>query len=145
MTLEESPWLTESRGGDAGGLPLVDVLDQRIAKASRDEALEKLRKMQTASGGFPWFPGGPPSPYMTLYLMYGFSKAAEYKVDVPKDMVQRGWQYLAQYVRSEYIQRMHEGKADAEFLTFLNFAASSYPDASYTGGALTESERKEIL
>jgi uncharacterized protein YfaS (alpha-2-macroglobulin family) len=32
-----------------------------------------------------------------------------------------------------------------EFLTFLNYVAGSYPDASWTAGALTEKERGEIL
>ena len=40
------------------------------------------RRRQTAR--FPWWPGGPPSPYMTLYIMYGFAKASEFGVDVPE-------------------------------------------------------------
>ena len=83
MTLEESPWLQQAQGGSKPGRGLFDglepglinVLDPRIARAQRDSALARLRKMQTSIGGFPWFPGGPPSPYMTLYLMHGFAKA----------------------------------------------------------------------
>ena len=40
--------------------------------AAGKAALAKLRKAQTSVGGFPWWPGGPPSPYMTLYLLHGF-------------------------------------------------------------------------
>src|SRR5204862_6180641 len=76
MALEETPWLQEAKGGAETGFGLINVLDPKIAKAQRDESLAKLRKAQTSSGGFPWFPGGPPSPYMTLYLLYGFAKAA---------------------------------------------------------------------
>ncbi|HMF28583.1 MAG TPA: hypothetical protein VKE42_07410, partial [Candidatus Cybelea sp.] len=57
----------------------------------------------------------------------------------------RAWSYLARHYRDEYIKRMRKNEADWEFLTFLNFVASSYPDESWTGGALTASERKEIL
>jgi uncharacterized protein YfaS (alpha-2-macroglobulin family) len=32
-----------------------------------------------------------------------------------------------------------------EFLTYLNYAASSFPDASWSSGALTDGERKQIL
>ena len=42
-------------------------------------ALTKLKKAQLPNGAFPWFPGGPPSPYITLYLLHGFAKAAELK------------------------------------------------------------------
>lgn len=149
MTLEESPWLQQAQGGSK--LPpeldarLINVLDPNIARAQRDSALARLRKMQTSLGGFPWFPGGPPSPYMTLYLMHGFSKAIEFQVDVPKDLVQRGWQYLARHFRDDYRECMRKDECGPEFLTFLNYVASAYPDASWTGDALTPDDRKDIL
>ncbi|MCK6680866.1 MAG: MG2 domain-containing protein [Thermoanaerobaculia bacterium] len=145
MSLEESPWLLEARGGpDGRDTSLTKVLDPAIARATKTVSLDKLKKAQTASGGFPWFPGGPPSPYMTLYIMHGFGKASEFGVDVPKDVIQRGWQYLARHYRDDLRNCM---KQDGcwEFLTFLNYVASSYPDSSYTGNALTPEERKEIL
>jgi uncharacterized protein YfaS (alpha-2-macroglobulin family) len=144
MALEETPWLQAARGGKDAGHGLTNVLDPRIAKANRDSALARLRKAQNANGSFPWWPGGPPSPYMTLYLMHGFAHAAEFGVDVPKEMVQRGWQYLAGYFRSD-LKRMMADDCCWEFLTSLNYAASSYPDESYTNGALSPSDRKEIL
>ncbi|MGQ0506122.1 MAG: alpha-2-macroglobulin family protein, partial [Myxococcaceae bacterium] len=145
MTLEESPWLLEAKGGKEPLSGMINVLDPRIAQANRDASLAKLKKSQTSLGAFPWFPGGPPSPYMTLYILYGFAKAAEFGVDVPKDVIQRGWQYLAQHYRSEYARQMSEKDCCWEFLTFLNYVASSYPDDSYTGNALTGGERDAIL
>jgi len=145
MALEETPWLIEARGGAETEDQLTPVLDPRVAKAEKDVALAKLRKAQTASGGFPWWPGGPPSPYMTLYLMYGFAKAAEFGVDVPKDMTQRGWAYLAAHFREDYKQRMIKDDCCWEFLTFLNYVASCYPDPSWMGEALTAEERDQIL
>jgi uncharacterized protein YfaS (alpha-2-macroglobulin family) len=145
MAMEESPWLLESRGGpDTKDMSLTKVLDPAIAKATRGSSLDKLKKAQTANGAFPWFPGGPPSPYMTLYIMHGFAKASEFGVDVPKDVIQRGWSYLAKYYRDD-LRRYLKDDCCWEFLTFLNYVASSYPDASFTGDALTLEERKEIL
>ncbi|HEX2799642.1 MAG TPA: alpha-2-macroglobulin family protein, partial [Thermoanaerobaculia bacterium] len=144
MTLEESPWLINARGGRDAGSGVTNVLDSRIAKANRDTALAKLRKAQTSNGGFPWWPGGPPSPYMTLYILHGFAKAQEFGVDVPKDVVQRAWQYVAEEYRSNWRTCMaHDGCW--EFLTFLNYIATCYPDASWMNGALTDGDQKEIL
>ncbi len=144
MGLEEAPFLWEAKGGsDNDGV--LNVLDQRIAKANRDSALGKLQKMQHASGAFPWFPGGPPSPYMTLYVLMGMSRAAEFKVDVPKPLVQRAWRYLADHVRREYKDAIEKDGCCWEFLTLLNYVASSFPDASYSEGGLTGDERKKIL
>jgi uncharacterized protein YfaS (alpha-2-macroglobulin family) len=154
MALEESPWLIEARGAPLEkGAPvakgskdqLVNVLDPKIAAAERAAALTKLQKAQTSLGGFPWFPGGPPDPYMTLYIMSGFARAAEFKVPVPKDVVTRGWQYLAQHFRSDYLRHLKKDDCCWEWLTFLNYVAGSYPDASWVGGALTAEEQKEIL
>ena len=144
MELEETPWLVESRGG-VEDLPLANVLDPRVALAEREAALAKLAKAQTSSGGFPWWPGGPPSAYMTLYLMYGFAKAAEFGVTVPRDMVEAGWRYLAREFRDDYALRMMRDDCCWEFLTFLNYVASCYPDPSWLGNALTDQERRQIL
>ena len=114
------------------------------AKANRESALARLRKAQTSVGGFPWFPGGPPSPYMTLYFLHGFAKAAEFGVDVPKDMVQRAFAYVAEHYRTEW-KRCMSRNGCWEFITFLNYVVSAYPDASWTNGAVTEAERVEML
>ena len=84
MTLEETPWLTMARGGKDEGFGMEKVLDPRVAKAQREASLAKLLKAQTSLGAFPWWPGGPPSPYMTLYIVHGFSKALEFGVARPQ-------------------------------------------------------------
>ena len=145
MALEEAPFLAEANGSTGAADPLINALDRRIAIANRDSALDRLRKMQTAIGGFPWFPGGPPSPFMTLYVLQGFARAAEFKVDAPKEMVQRGWQYLAAHFRQDYAHEMMKDDCCWEFLAMLNYVAGSYPDESWTAGGLTSAERTQIL
>lgn len=145
MTLEETPWLAESRGGRDAGLGTVNVLDPRIAKANRDSALALLRKAQTSNGAFPWWAGGPPSPYMTLYILYGFSKGLEFQVDVPRDMVERAWGYMHQHYLDEIVRDMMGKDCCWEFVTFLNYVLSNYPDTSWTGGVFTNAERRAML
>lgn len=144
MTLEESPWLVDARGGKDAGEGLAKVLDPRVAKAEREAALAKLAKAQTSIGGFPWWPGGPPSPYMTVYILHGLAKATEFGVDVPKEMVQRAWGYVAKHYRDDLLALMRKDCC-WELLTFVNYVASSFPDPSWSESGLTEAERKEIL
>jgi uncharacterized protein YfaS (alpha-2-macroglobulin family) len=144
MTLEESPWLVDARGGKDAGEGLAKVLDPRVAKAEREAALAKLAKAQTSIGGFPWWPGGPPSPYMTVYILHGLAKATEFGVEVPKEMVQRAWGYAAKYYRDD-LRALMSKDCCWEFLTFLNYVASSFPDESWSENGLTPAERKEIL
>ena len=145
MALEETPWVIEAKGGGVDSKDLVNVLDPRITKAQRDGSLSKLRKAQTSSGGFPWFPGGPPSPYITLYLLYGFSKAIEFGVDVPQDVVQRGWQYLHRHYVDEMVRQCMAHDGCWETITFLNYVISNYPGPNWTGGVFSDAERKTML
>ncbi|MEW6366416.1 MAG: alpha-2-macroglobulin family protein [Acidobacteriota bacterium] len=145
MGLEETPWLQEAKGGREAETDLLKVLDPRIARAQRDEALAKLAKAQTSIGAFPWWPGGPPSPYMTLYLLYGFSKGLEFHVEVPKEMVVRAWSYMHRHYIDELVQMMMAHDCCWEFVTFLNYVLSCYPDTSWTGGVFTDAERKQML
>lgn len=144
LALEETPWRRVSRGGDPEAADWIRLLDPKVARATRDAALARLAKSQLPSGAFPWFPGGPPSEYMTLYLMYGFAKASEFGVEVPRAMVEAGWRYLAEHYRREW-RRDVKRNCCLEFVTFLNYVASSYPDPSWMGAALTAAERRELL
>jgi uncharacterized protein YfaS (alpha-2-macroglobulin family) len=121
------------------------VLDPKVAAAERTASMAKLRKAQTSSGGFPWWPGGPPSPYMTLYILHGLSRAMEYGVEVPPEMTRNAWGYVARHFRDEYAEKLMKKNQGWEFLTFLNYVASAYPNERFTGEALTAAERERML
>lgn len=145
MLLEETPWLQASRGGKVDGAELINVLDPAIAEAQRLASLEELRQAQTAEGGFPWWSGGPPSPYITTYVLMGLSRALEFGVDVPQDMVQAAWTYLHRHYRRDMVDKMVQGQCCVELATYLNFVLSSYPDMSWTGDTWTEDDRRQLL
>ena len=142
LALEETPWLQQSRGGPEKNFE--KVLDPRIATAQRKASLARLQKMQTSNGAFPWWSGGRPSPYMTLYMLHGFSKATEFGVDVPKSMVQRAWRYMKQHYLDRHLAEYIAKDCCWEFITTINYVISNYPDASWTGGVISEAERKTM-
>ncbi|MFE8597462.1 alpha-2-macroglobulin family protein [Archangium violaceum] len=144
MALEESPWLEEAQGGSSGELGLAKVLDPEVANAEREAALTKLRQAQLSSGAFPWWPGGPPSPYMTLYILHGLARASEHGVTLDPSMTRPAWAYLAKHFRSDYAEKLRKAGCCWEFLTLLEYVASSFPDASYMGDALSAEERARI-
>ncbi len=145
LALEETPWLVESRGGDEEIGDLIRVLDPKIADAQRRSSLEDLRKYQTSLGAFPWWPGGPPSPYMTLYVLAGFAHALEFDVEVPKDVVVDAWAYMHRHYVDEIVRDMVDDDCCWETVTWLNFVLSSYPDDSWTGGVFTDDDRRRML
>jgi uncharacterized protein YfaS (alpha-2-macroglobulin family) len=82
---------------------------------------------------------------MTMYLLYGFSKAVEFKVDVPKEMIVSAWKYLHQHYANEIVRDLMALDVGWETITFLNYIISSYPDASWTGGVFSEAEKNTML
>ncbi len=145
MALEETPWLEMAKGGSVDNAHLINVLDSRIAKAQRETALAKLRQSQTSSGGFPWFAAGPPSPYMTLYLLHGFSKALEFGVEVPREMVKPAMDYMHRHYLDDVVKEMMSHDSGWEFVTFINYVLSNYPDGKWYEGSFTPAERKTML
>ena len=148
MALEETPWLVTARGGDAGALPPLKILDPDVARAQRDTAIAKLQKAQTSLGAFPWFPGGPPSPYMTLYILAGLSRAREAGIEVPQDMVVQAWSYMHRHYLDEMVREMRKDDCCWETVTLLGFVLSNYEDrggGDWTGGVFTKAERREML
>ncbi|MEE9327039.1 MAG: alpha-2-macroglobulin family protein [Cocleimonas sp.] len=141
MLLEETPWLNQSKGGNDDD-KLLRILDPKVANAQHKKALLKLRKAQTAKGGFPWWEGGPDSPYMTAYLLRGFSRALEFNVDIPKDMVQKAWGYLHKQHEKKLPDSLDEHVNE---ITFVNYVLSSYPDKSWTGKVFSEKESAQML
>ncbi|HOH76862.1 MAG TPA: alpha-2-macroglobulin family protein [Myxococcota bacterium] len=85
LSLEETPWLQESSG--EGASAILKILDPKVAEYHRRTSLTRLKKMQQADGAFPWFPGGPPSAWMTMYVISGLSRALEFGVEVPNDIM----------------------------------------------------------
>ncbi|MEM7584239.1 MAG: alpha-2-macroglobulin family protein [Acidobacteriota bacterium] len=144
MALEETPWLRTARGGADPGAELINVLDPEIARATKESVLAKLREAQTSLGGFPWWPGGPPSPYMTLYLLQGFSRALEFDVEVPKDMVVKAWSYVHRHYLDRLVRDMQSKDCCWELITYLEFVLSSYPDSSWTGGVFSDDDRRRM-
>jgi hypothetical protein len=146
--LEETPWLQESRGhlqNSEGTDPqLIRVLDPQIAEESKLEAIQKLEKAQTSLGGLPWFSGGPPSPHMTLYVLYGLSKAIEFGVDVPKPLVQKAWSYMKRHYVDEMVGQAMANDCCWEDVTFLNYVLSNYKDVSWGNNVFSEDDRKKM-
>ncbi len=145
MELVETPWLVASRGGDEDPGDLIRVLDPRIARAQREEALAALEEAQAPDGGFPWFPGGRPSPHMTLYILSGLARGLEFGVEVPRNLVVRGWDFLHRYWITELVDRALGEDCCWEMVTFLNFVLSSYPSEDWTGGVFTADDRERML
>lgn len=126
MKLMETPWVWESEGRPTIW-PIIDLLEPSTVKAKEDENLEKLRSAQLPSGAFPWWPGGQADPYMTLYVLDGFSQARRYGVQIPNDMIERA---LA-YVNKEIPLRLKPEAYELSLISMAAYVVTSYPQDDF--------------
>ena len=142
MLLEESPWLAVSRGGQSDSdHELLKVLDPKIAEEHRRLSLAKLEQFQLPSGAFPWWSGGPPSAFTTLYVLEGLSRAIEYRVEVPQALVTQAWSWLADWWQRTQKSKLTEDVfCCPESATYLAWVLTRYPDASWTGNVFSEDD-----
>jgi uncharacterized protein YfaS (alpha-2-macroglobulin family) len=69
-----------------------------------DEGVAKLEEAQTADGGWPWWKGGKPSPYMTayaldgLYALRGSPFLSDMSATKVENMISSGTEYLKWYI-----------------------------------------------
>ena len=124
MSLMETPWEQESKGGGSR-LAATDMLDPKLVAAERGAAFAKLKSYQNADGSFPWFPGGHPSLYMTLYALDGLAEASRYGVAIPEDMARRA---LA-YVLAEIPAQMKAEEGQISLSLYGAYVITSFPKA----------------
>jgi hypothetical protein len=71
ILLEETPWVLAAQTETEQKKNIALLFDMvRMADELRS-SLEKLTTLQSANGGFVWFPGGPDDRYMTQYIVTG--------------------------------------------------------------------------
>ncbi|MFC1703307.1 MG2 domain-containing protein [Candidatus Omnitrophota bacterium] len=125
-TLMETPWVWQSEGRPTPW-PIIDLLDPKIVAEQKEINFNKLKAAQLANGAFPWWPGGKPDPYMTLYVLAGFAEARRYGVEVPRDMIQRA----LRYVNKEIPLLLKAQERELSLVSFAAYVVTSYSPKEY--------------
>jgi alpha-2-macroglobulin len=145
VRFEETPWLEVSRGGKENPeSELLNMLDPQVIAMTQEKALAKLAKMQLPNGGFPWFPGGPPSEDVTITVLTGLAHALEFGVDVPPQMVSNGFRFVANDIRKELQECLALKNCSSYRFVSIVHALSSFP-AQYSEGSFTADEKTKML
>ena len=74
IAIEETPWVREAEHETKARARLGDLFGEDRLKSEQDRCIEKLRLSRSGDGRWPWFPGGPSSDYITLYILTGFAR-----------------------------------------------------------------------
>ncbi len=74
VMLEETPWLRQAVKESTARKNVGMLFDANRLESERARMLRKLAEQQLSEGLWPWFPGGRPSEYISLYIVTGFGR-----------------------------------------------------------------------
>ena len=74
IALESTPWVREAEHEGAARARLGELFGEDRLAAEQERCLEKLFASRNGDGLWPWFPGGPSSSGITLYILTGFAR-----------------------------------------------------------------------
>jgi len=74
VLLQETPWVLEAQAESQAKQRVGLLFDENRMSAELKSAMAKLEQMQDEDGAWPWFPGGRPNSYITLYIVTGFGR-----------------------------------------------------------------------
>lgn len=102
VLLEETPWVLQAQSESQSKRNVGLLFEENTLKANIGSAYEKLSAMQLSNGAWPWFPGGRPDPYITLYVVTGFARLRHLGAKPDMAMPLRSLEYLDSWIRRIY-------------------------------------------
>lgn len=74
VLLDETPWVLDGKTEAQQKRIIALLFDPTRLSVQLASTVDRLRKLQSPDGGFPWFKGGPEDRYITQYILTGLSR-----------------------------------------------------------------------
>ena len=116
VMLEESPWLQQAESESQARRNVGVLFDDNRLGSEMERALQKLREAQLPDGGWAWFPGGPRSDYITLYIVTGFGRLRHLGADVPVDPAVQSLDRLDTWMTEHYERILQDWKQPEDYV-----------------------------
>jgi len=117
VLVSETPWLRQAKAESQARRNVGILFERGRLDRETRRALEKLERQQHSSGRWPWFPGGQPNEYITLYITTGFGRLRHLGVDVPQEAAVRSLGALDQWADRWYRDIRRAGTTGANHLS----------------------------
>ncbi|HRY32679.1 MAG TPA: alpha-2-macroglobulin family protein [Bacteroidales bacterium] len=108
VLLEESPWVRDAADETAAKQRVAALLNRDNLSVETASLLSRLRRLQSPSGAWPWFPGLRDDPYITRQIVAGLGHLKQLGVpwnesgEGMSGMLQAALQYLDQQTAEDY-------------------------------------------
>lgn len=152
VMLEETPWLQDAAGQKR---KLLHLFQKDQLEKEMEKAWSKLRQMQSKSGGFAWFRGGPDNIYITQYIAAGIGHLKKLvtaaapgawteKLERKLDQVLKGCiQYIDQGLLED-VARLKKNQGEIRFRPSYTDIQRLYARSFFTGNKPAATVQKAI-
>lgn len=143
VLLQESPWVREASSESERKQRIALLFNLNRMASEQTSALKKLRDMQNANGGWPWFQGMPESRYITQHIVTGLGHLYYLEVLNPientdiQDMLKKAIGFLDEEVKThfeklkkddkEYLKNNHLGYDEIQYLYARTYFMADFP------------------
>ncbi|MDR0769195.1 MAG: hypothetical protein LBE71_04755 [Dysgonamonadaceae bacterium] len=130
VLLEETPWVTEAQNETEMKQKLSLSFNDNRIDYLHNQALDKLRSLQTEDGGWTWFKGMSPSVPITQWILYGLKETEAAEV---KDIQEKAIRFIDQKFQQYYSESQKSPESPKfstptiQVLEYL-FVRSQYPE-----------------
>ena len=100
--IEETPWFRQAQSESQARRNVGILFDDNRLNSETGRALRKITEMQLQDGSWPWFAGGRPNSYITLYITTGFGRMRHLGVDVDVSAAVKSLKHLDNWATKRY-------------------------------------------
>jgi uncharacterized protein YfaS (alpha-2-macroglobulin family) len=104
--LEETPWVMQANNETGRRKRIGLLFDLNRMANEQKAALDKLKAMQGANGGFPWFAGQPEDRFVTQHIVAGLEHLRKLnalpRTEDVSTMIERAMEYCDVRIREDY-------------------------------------------
>lgn len=119
VMLLETPWVREAKSETEAKHRIGLLFDTNRIENEVGKITNTLAKMQFSDGAWPWFPGGRPDSFITLYIATGFGRLRHLGVDIDIAQGTRAWQHLDAWIDKIYRDILRYGDKHKNHLSPL--------------------------
>ena len=117
VMIEETPWLRDADKESQARRNVGILFDENRLSQETKRALHQLKQMQYADGAWPWFPGGPPNDYITLYITTGFGRMRHLGVKIDVSSAVKSLTRLDGWADRRYREILRHGNPELNHLS----------------------------
>ena len=117
VMLEETPWVRQAEKESQARRNVGILFDANRLQDEMGRMLRKLGDMQEADGAWPWFPGGRPNDYITLYITTGFGRLRHLGADIDVAQAVKSLTRLDGWIDRRYRDILEHDQKDENHLS----------------------------